>query len=353
MRTRDQAVIDVLRQDAFEPALMLKMTRVIDSLAVGFTSADKKITFGGIDYLPDQGLTALAFSQRVDFSTDNQDVAMLTSDLVTEGDLRAGLWNDSEIEFFTIVDRSNLSLGTVQGLKVLGYAAKIEDEHAWKLELRGYGERLAQPQMDFTSIQCRNRLGNSVCRLTHKPAVWAAATAYTAIQSGDRSVGSYVRPTTYTGLDAECISGGTSHATTEPVWPPNAGQTIVDNGCTWRMYESFTKQGTVTLAYDRFRFEAGLMTDPADRFRYGKVTWLTGLNAGFTEAVRHFETVGAFTLVDEMPFDILTGDTFEAEVGCPQRISEDCIATYDNVDNFVGEWALPGSDEGAGFPNAR
>lgn len=79
-------------------------------------------------------------------------------------------------------------------------------------------------------------------RYLRVPADWAVATAYAA--------GDFVVPTTqvdyptdwpiYAGgadtVDAfvyRCTVAGTSHATTEPVWPLVAGNTVVDNGATW------------------------------------------------------------------------------------------------------------------------
>jgi hypothetical protein len=236
--------------------------------------------------------------------------------------------------------------------KYLGWASRIDGSHAWKLELRGYGSRLAQPRIQFSSIGCRNRLGDSICRVNLKPDAWAATTAYTATVSGDQSVGSRVRPTTYNGLHAKCTVAGTS-AGTEPTWPLE-GQTVVDGTVTWQMYEALTADGTVTQAYDRLRFEADLIGGETDRFRYGQVLWLTGQNATFVEDVRFFQQPGgAFTLVDEMPREIAVGDTFEAIAGCSYRLIEDCKNRFDNVLNLLGEPYLPGTDAISQTPTAR
>lgn len=55
--------------------------------------------------------------------------------------------------------------------------------------------------------------------------LWIANTAYV---SGDMT-----RPTLMAGYYWECITGGTSHATTEPIMAGTAGKTTVDNGVTW------------------------------------------------------------------------------------------------------------------------
>jgi len=54
---------------------------------------------------------------------------------------------------------------------------------------------------------------------------WVADTAYLE--------NDYASPTTGNNLRYRCSVAGTSHADTEPVWPTNIGDTIVDNGATW------------------------------------------------------------------------------------------------------------------------
>lgn len=61
--------------------------------------------------------------------------------------------------------------------------------------------------------------------LVDQHTAWTANTAVTT--------SSYVRPTTRNGHYYQCTTGGTTHATTEPVWPTTDGQTIVDNTATW------------------------------------------------------------------------------------------------------------------------
>ncbi len=355
MKTRAADAIFEFTCESMSPAIMLKLTQTVGAapISVGFTSSDKTIPFGGLNYQPEQSLTGTAFQQKVGFSTDNIDFEMLTSDLITVDDLRAGLWNDCIVEFFIVPKRSDTTISTVPLGTYLGTPSRIDDEHAWTLDLRGYGERLSQPVIKVVSIMCRHRLGDDVCRVNLKPAVWLATTAYTLTQAGDASVGSRVRPTTYNGLHAKCTVAGTS-AGTEPIWPANPGQTIVDGTVTWTTYDAFTKEGIVSQVYDLIRFEAALMTDLNDRFKYGKLTWLTGANAQLVEDIRHHATGGAFTLVDEMAFPVVVGDTFEAQVGCHLRITEDCIGSgtteFDNVDNFGGFNFLPGGDAASELP---
>ena len=61
--------------------------------------------------------------------------------------------------------------------------------------------------------------------------IWVAGTAY---EEDD-----YVRPTglsTFTGLIYKCTTAGTSNSS-EPTWPTDAGDTVVDNTATWTTQE--------------------------------------------------------------------------------------------------------------------
>jgi hypothetical protein len=304
-----------------------------------------------LEYKPEQGLSPSALDSKADMSVDNAEVTLLTSSVITSPELLGGRWDNAEALYFLVPDWDDLTIPTISLKKGL-LGRMLVELGRFEVDLLGFGERLGQPVADVTSITCRNALGDAICRVELKPAEWLASTAYTAIEGGDRSVGSYVRPTTYAGLDAECTVAGTS-AGSEPTWPTTAGDTVGDGGVTWRMYVAWTQQGTVTTVYDRLRFEASAMTPADDWARYGKITWLTGDNADLVEDVRFFQFAGAFTLIDEMPADIAIGDTFEVEAGCIRRISPDCIDKFDNVKNFNGEPLLPGDDEAGQFPNAR
>lgn len=55
---------------------------------------------------------------------------------------------------------------------------------------------------------------------------WVANTAY--------SLGDIVRPTAANGFLYECVTAGTSHATTEPTWGTTLGAATADNTVSWR-----------------------------------------------------------------------------------------------------------------------
>ena len=96
-----------------------------------------------------------------------------------------------------------------------------------------------------------------------------------------------------------------------------------------------TYSGTVTsVDTPLYVFTASALAGDDDKFTQGKITWVTGENAGSQRKVRDFATGGIVTLVLPMLHEIQVGDTFEIVAGCLKRRA-DCIA-YENVLNFPG-----------------
>jgi hypothetical protein len=340
----------LLNCETVRMALCLKLERPDGGLDLGFTSHDRELTIAGLAYKPEQSLSPSAIEGKADFSADSGELVLLSSDQITERELKGGVWDNAIATLFAVVDWSDLAAGTVP-LKRARLGRFEVERGRFRVDLVGLGELVQQPVVDITSLLCRNRLGDASCRVPLKPAVWLPSTDYTEIEAGDRSVGSYVSPTTYSGLDAECIVAGTSGGS-EPSWPA-AGGTVVDGTVTWRTYVAWTQQGTVTIAHERVHFIASALTQAAEWFKYGKLTWLTGANASLSQDVRRHGAGGAFTLWDEMAEPIGVGDTFEVHAGCALRHDLDCRDKFDNIKNFNGEPFLPGSDEASQFPDAR
>ncbi len=118
-----------------------------------------------------------------------------------------------------------------------------------------------------------------------------------------------------------------------------------------RNLTTFTHTGTVTAVASRQAFTASALTQAADYFGDGIVTWLTGENEGLQQRVKTF-SAGAFGLVLPMVRNIAIGDTFTAVAGCRKRRAEDCVAKFSNILNFQGEPDIPGVDSLTAAPEA-
>jgi hypothetical protein len=77
-------------------------------------------------------------------------------------------------------------------------------------------------------------------------------------------------------------------------------------------------------------------------FAYGKVTFTSGANAGFSMDVKSFAP-GVVTLAMTLPYPLTVGDTYSISAGC-DRLFGTCKDRYNNVPNFRGEPYIPGQD---------
>ncbi len=102
---------------------------------------------------------------------------------------------------------------------------------------------------------------------------------------------------------------------------------------------------TVTTTTSQRAFVATGLTQVADYFGGGVVTWLTGANAGLRMEVQTFALGGVVGLALKMPYAIAVGDTFTAVPGCRKRRTEDCKTKFSNVINFRGFPDVPGNNK--------
>jgi uncharacterized phage protein (TIGR02218 family) len=104
--------------------------------------------------------------------------------------------------------------------------------------------------------------------------------------------------------------------------------------------EPFTFADEVTALGSSYAFTAAGLTQDADYFGNGVLTWLTGANASIEAKVRSFEA-GVVTFLLPMLFPIVEGDTFSIVAGCRKRHehsgTSDCRDKFDNLLNFNGE----------------
>lgn len=85
---------------------------------------------------------------------------------------------------------------------------------------------------------------------------------------------------------------------------------------------------------------------------YGKLVWLTGLNAGRAMEIKEQLADGTFTLQLGMKREIAAGDTFNAYPGCNKLLKTgaseylgDCKVKFDNVIRFRAFPEIPGIDK--------
>jgi len=115
--------------------------------------------------------------------------------------------------------------------------------------------------------------------------------------------------------------------------------------------EPLAVTSAVTTATSNRIFTASGVASAAQYHTYGKLLWLTGLNAGRSMEVKEQLAGGVFELQLTMYYAITVGDTFKAYPGCNKLLRTglnlylgDCKVKFSNAVNFRGFDLVPGID---------
>jgi len=133
-----------------------------DGVVYGFTDHDQALSFGGIDFKADSGLTAKALQQTSGLAVDNSEALGALSDAsISEADIIAGRFDGAEV-------RAWLVNWKALGQRVLQFRGTIGELQrsggAFQAELRGLTEALNQPQGRVYQKPCAAVLGDKKCR---------------------------------------------------------------------------------------------------------------------------------------------------------------------------------------------
>ena len=114
---------------------------------------------------------------------------------------------------------------------------------------------------------------------------------------------------------------------------------------------AFTAEAAVLEVVDRLTLVAsGLDGFEANWFAHGRLSWLTGDNAGLSVELSASQTDrrDQLKLWKAMPFAPAIGDRFEVTAGCDKRFAT-CARKFDNQLMFRGFPHVPGSDFALGY----
>lgn len=113
-----------------------------------------------------------------------------------------------------------------------------------------------------------------------------------------------------------------------------------------------TASGSATSVTSRQVFTDSALAAAVDLYRFGKIAWTSGDNAGLAMEVRGNAAGGVVTLVQPMPRAIQVGDAYSVVPGC-DKTTDTCKATYDNFVNFRGFPHVPGGDAAQDRPDPK
>lgn len=133
-----------------------------DGAAVGFTTHDRDMSIGPLVYRATPGMLPSALSLSDGFDANMVDIGgALSSDAISESDLKAGRWDGASVRIFLAdwrdpeAEEVPLARGTLGDVAIEG--------GGFTAELRGPTALLERPVVEQTSPGCRAELGDTRC----------------------------------------------------------------------------------------------------------------------------------------------------------------------------------------------
>ncbi len=132
-----------------------------DGVLLGFTDHDGPLSFDGIEFQADAGLSALALQQTTGLSVDNTEaLGALNSTAIKEEDIEAGRYDGAEIRAWLV----NWADVTQRQLKFRGTIGELRRrDGTFEAELRGLTDALNMPIGNVYQKPCGAVLGDNAC----------------------------------------------------------------------------------------------------------------------------------------------------------------------------------------------
>lgn len=257
-----------------------------DGVARAFTDHDGTVSFGGVDHVPDGGLTASADVASNGLAAGGLDAeGVLSAEGFDEAELAAGLYDGAVVDVF-VVDWTAPESHVRVRRGVVGEVTR--EGGAFRAEVRGLAQALDAPMGRLFQAACDANLGDGRCRAdVDGPAFRALATVAAA------EGGAVVRVDGLDGYEA----GWFTH-----------GRLVAESGA-----------------------NAGFASEVKAHARDG---------TGGPVLVESWRTP---------PHDFAAGDALRLTAGCDKRFST-CRRKFDNAVNFQGFPHLPGDAFALSYP---
>lgn len=137
-----------------------RITRA-DGAQLGFTDHDRMLTFDGTEFEPESGFAASEIRSTGDLAVDAQDAeGVLSSDRITETDIRDGLWDNATVELW----RVNWAAPNQRVMMRRGAIGQIRRGRlAFVTEMRSLSHLLGQSVGRTFQATCDAALGDARC----------------------------------------------------------------------------------------------------------------------------------------------------------------------------------------------
>ncbi len=183
MKSLDPALQTHLDEGTTTLAWCWRITRA-DGVILGFTDHDRVLAFAGTDFEPESGFTASEVRSGSDLSVDAQDAeGVLSSDRISETDIRDGRWNNAQVELW----RVNWADPSQRALMRRGAIGQIRRGRlAFVAEMRSLAHLLGQNAGRSFQATCDAVVGDARCGADLEAAAFRGTGVVTGL-SGDRS----------------------------------------------------------------------------------------------------------------------------------------------------------------------
>lgn len=133
-----------------------------DGLVLGFTDHDRDLTFDGITFRAETGLTARSLQQQTGLSVDNTEaIGGFSDEAISEADLAAGRFDGAQVQAW-LVNWQDVSQRLLQFAGHIGEVTRTDGR--FSAELRSIADRLNQPRGRAYHRGCAAVLGDGRCR---------------------------------------------------------------------------------------------------------------------------------------------------------------------------------------------
>ncbi len=157
-----------------------------DGRRFGFTDHDRDLSFGGVVYRADTGMSAAAVQQGTGLSVDNSEAIGALSDAsVTEADIAAGRFDGAEVTAW-LVNWADVAARKVLFRGSLGEITRSGG--AFTAELRGLTEWLNRPVGRVYQAPCLAVLGDATCGVNTDAVTMSAEATVTGVSDQDALV---------------------------------------------------------------------------------------------------------------------------------------------------------------------
>ncbi|KAA2317405.1 DUF2163 domain-containing protein [Pseudooceanicola sediminis] len=155
-----------------------------DGTVMGFTDHDMPLSFEGITFLADSGLTATAFQHGTGLSVDNAEaMGALSATAISEQDIEAGRYDGADVlcwlvNWAAVDERQIVFRGTIGEL--------TRADGAFRAELRGLSETLNVPSGRIYQQGCSAGLGDASCGVDLLTETFHVETTALTVQDAQR-----------------------------------------------------------------------------------------------------------------------------------------------------------------------